>query len=540
MWNIQKPLNESDRILPYSPDSPERQALLEELEKISSHAPYRIPIIIGGREIWTENEMELRCPHDHSLVLARCSLAGEKEIAMAIETSLQAWRKWSQFPWSHRSAIFQKAADLLANTYRYRNIATIMMNLSKNPYEAEIDLAELVDFWRYNTFYLNQIYSLQPEQGDHDFNRFDWRPLEGPVLAVSPFNFYSIGGNLPTAPAICGNVVIWKPSSSALFSNFEIMTLLQEAGLPPGVINFVPFSSNLSGKILQDPLFAGLHFTGSYETFMTLQQAISRNMSSYRSFPRVVGETGGKDFVIIHVSANPREAATAIIRGGFGYQGQKCSAASRVYASESIWGQILEILRDEWPTITVGPVNDLDNYMGAVINEESFRKVSSYIEYASKSPDAEILLGGGFDDRRGWFVEPAVIVTTDPDSPLLREEIFGPVVTVYIYRDADFEKILEICDKSTTYALTGSIFAEDRDAIYQAEKVLRYAAGNFYINDKPTGAIVGRQPFGGSRHSGTNDKAGFFGNLMRWLSPRNIKEATLPPDNWGRPFMESK
>ncbi|MBN1333374.1 MAG: L-glutamate gamma-semialdehyde dehydrogenase [Synergistales bacterium] len=537
MWNISKPLNESDRIFSYSPGSLERQSLVEALEKISSQAPYRIPLIIGGREVWTENEMELRCPHDHSLILARCSLAGEREIELAIETSLHAWKTWSVFPWSHRSAIFQKAADLLANNYRYRNIAAIMMNLSKNPYEAEIDLAELVDFWRYNSFYLNQIYSLQPEQGNHEFNRFDWRPLEGPVLAVSPFNFYSIGGNLPTAPAICGNVVLWKPSSSALFSNFEIISLLQEAGLPPGVINFIPFSSSLSGKIFQDPFFSGLHFTGSYDTFINLQKEIARNMSSYRSFPRVVGETGGKDFVMIHASADPQEAATGIIRGGFGYQGQKCSAASRVYASESLWDDIFHIIKGEWPRITVGPVNDLDNYMGAVISEESFRKVTSYIEYAAKSPDAEILIGGGYDDRRGWFIEPTVIETKDPDSPLLREEIFGPVVTVYVYRDVDFEKTLQICDKTTRYALTGSIFADNREAICQAERILRFAAGNFYINDKPTGAIVGRQPFGGSRHSGTNDKAGFYGNLMRWLSPRNIKETTLPPDQWGRPFM---
>ena len=537
MWEAEKPRNDVDSIPGYEPGSPERERLLEELAALRGK-PERIPLFIGGKPVWTGTVVEVPSPADHGLVLGRACLAGESEVDAAVASAAEAWKDWSRTPWRDRAAIFQKAADLLAGPRRMRNIASIMLNLSKTPYEAEIDLAELVDFWRFNAWYLHLLYAMQPEQARGEINRFDWRPLEGFVFAVSPFNFYSIAGNLPTAPAMAGNVALWKPARAAVASNWEIMKVLAEAGLPDGVINFVPFSSRLAGRVLEHPDFAGLHFTGSYDTFMTLWRTIGRNVDLYRSFPRVVGETGGKDFAVVHPSADPRAVAVSLIRGGYEYQGQKCSALSRGYVPESLWPEVRKILLEEMPRLRFGPTDDLDCFMGALIDGDAWRKTVEYIRYAVSRPEEyERVFGGGYSDDKGWFVEPALFVAKDPRGRLMTEEIFGPVVTVFLYPDESFDEILALCDSSTPYALTGSILARDRAAIDRASCTLRFAAGNFYINDKPTGAIVGRQPFGGSRHSGTNDKAGFLNNITRWLSPRTVKETTVPPLDWRRPFM---
>ncbi|HOV28521.1 MAG TPA: L-glutamate gamma-semialdehyde dehydrogenase [Synergistales bacterium] len=537
VWKAEKPKNDVDSIPLYAPGTAERELLLGELERLQK-APEEIPLFIGGRRSWEGEIQEIRSPADNRLILGRARLAGEKEIDSAVESALQAWKSWSSMPWRDRAAVFQKAADLLAGPRRTRNIASIMLNLSKTPYEAEIDLAELVDFWRFNAWYLHLLYGMQPEQARGEINRFDWRPLEGFVFAVSPFNFYSIAGNLPTAPALAGNVAVWKPARAALACNWEIMKVLEEAGLPAGVINFVPFSSRYAPRILEHPDFAGLHFTGSYDTFMTLWRTIGKNVDLYRSFPRVVGETGGKDFAVVHASADPRIVAVSLLRGGFEYQGQKCSALSRAYIPESLWPEIRKILLEEIPRLRVGPTSDLGCFMGALIDEDAYRKTVRYIEYALSRPEEyERVFGGSYRNEEGWFVEPTLFVTNNPHGKLMREEIFGPVVTVFVYPDERYGEILELCDSSTPYALTGSIFARDREAIQKAACSLRFAAGNFYINDKPTGAIVGRQPFGGSRHSGTNDKAGFLNNITRWLSPRTIKETTVPPTDWRRPYL---
>jgi 1-pyrroline-5-carboxylate dehydrogenase len=537
VWRVEKPKNDVDAIPSYAPGTAERERLLLELDNLRNH-PEEIPLFIDGARLWAGEVLEIRSPADHGLLLGKARMAGEKEVDAAIESARQAWGSWSVLPWRDRAAIFRKAADLLAGPCRTRNIASIMLNLSKTPYEAEIDLAELVDFWRFNAWYLHLLYEMQPEQAPGEINRFDWRPLEGFVFAVSPFNFYSIAGNLPTAPAMAGNVAVWKPARTALSCNWEIMKVLAAAGLPRGVINFVPFSARLAGRVLEHPDFAGLHFTGSYETFMTLWRTIGKNTDLYRSFPRVVGETGGKDFAVVHASADPREVAVSLIRGGFEFQGQKCSALSRAYVPESLWPAVKEILLEERPRLRVGPTDDLGCFMGALIDGEAYGKTIGYIEYARAHPEEyEKVFGGGHDKERGWFVEPTLFVAKSPKGKLMTEEIFGPVVTVYVYPDDRFDAILDLCDSSTPYALTGSIFARDRAAIDRAACVLRFAAGNFYINDKPTGAIVGRQPFGGSRHSGTNDKAGFLNNITRWLSPRTVKETTVPPLDWRRPFM---
>ncbi|MGM0510087.1 MAG: L-glutamate gamma-semialdehyde dehydrogenase [Thermoplasmatota archaeon] len=538
VWNLSKPDNEMDEIYDYSPGSKEREELQEELEKIKSET-VEIPLIIGGEEVYTDKTTKVKCPHDHDNVLAEVHLAREDEIESAIEAVLDAHDGWGKKNWYHRAATFRKAADLLAGPKRIRNIAAIMMNQSKNPYESEIDLAELVDFWRINTYFMKFIYEQQPEQSRGELNRLDWRPLEGFIFAVPPFNFYSIAGNLPSAPAIVGNTVLWKPSKQVAFSNFEIMKILMEAGLDDGVINFLQFPTDLSDIIFEDHNFAGLHFTGSYATLTKLWDIISENIEDYKNFPRIVGEGGGKDFIFVHPSAELKDTLYNIIRGGFGYQGQKCSAAARVYVPESMWDELEERLRDELPSITYGPTDDMDNYMGALIDESAFEKVTGYIDHAKEHPDDyEFIYGGDSDDSRGWFVEPTVIRSEDPKGKLMEEEIFGPVVTIYVYPDDEYEETLELCDSTSPYGLTGSIFSKDSGAIHTAENKLRYAAGNFYINDKPTGAIVNRQPFGGARSSGTNDKAGHWINLLRWLSPRAIKETILPTEDWRRKFMK--
>ncbi len=538
IWSIEKPNSEMEDVLDYQKGSEEREELKNEFSRIKEGIE-DIPLVIGGEEIRTGNTRKVYCPHDHDEVLAEVHLAREDEVEKAIDASLEAKQGWSEINWYHRVAVFRKAADLLAGPRRFENIAAIMMNHSKNPYEAEIDLAELVDFWRLNAYYMQFIYEQQPDQAEGEMNRMDWRPLEGFVFAVPPFNFYSIAGNLPSAPAIVGNTVLWKPSLNVSLSNYEIMKILREAGLKDGVINFIPFPSDISDIVFEDPNFAGLHFTGSYETLSFLWKKINSNVDDYKNFPKIVGEAGGKDFIFIHESADVKNAGMNIIRGGFGYQGQKCSASSRVYCPENIWDDLKDLLLDEIKEVGYGPVEDMKEYMGAVIDKKAYEKIIGYIEYAEQNPtNYDILYGGGYDDSEGWFIEPTLIRSYEEDGKLMSEEIFGPVVTIYVYEEDKFEETLHLCDETSPYALTGSIFAKDSGAIHMAEEVLRYAAGNLYINDKPTGAIVGRQPFGGTRSSGTNDKAGHWVNLLRWMTPRTIKETILPAEGWKRSFME--
>ena len=536
-WNLGKPTNEMDRIWSYAPGTPERDRLLNALEELKTRTE-EIPLIINGEPVETGEIYEVRCPHDHQRVLARVHLAREQELKRAIEGALEAQKEWAALDGYQRAAVFRRAADLLAGPRRIENIAAIMANQSKTPFEAEIDLAELVDFWRFNAYYMQFLYEQQPDQAPGEVNRLDWRPLEGFVLAIPPFNFYSIGGNLPTAPALVGNVALWKPSRSVLLANYRIMQVLLEAGLPPGVVQFVPFSGRHGDVVLQHPALAGLHFTGSYETLVRLWQQIAQNLPHYKTFPRIVGETGGKDFIFVHPSADPEEVVANTLRGAFEYQGQKCSAASRLYVPESLWSTIQQRMLEELPKLKVGPVEDLSVFMGAVITQDAYEKIVGYIEHAKAHQDEyEIVYGGEYSDEKGWFVHPTVVLTKNPRGKLICEEIFGPVLTVYVYPDDQYEQTLKLCDEATEYGLTGSIFAKDRRAIALAERVLRFAAGNFYINDKPTGAIVGRQPFGGARHSGTNDKAGFWLNIVRWTSPRAIKETLVPARDWRRPYL---
>ncbi len=537
IWNIERPANDVDSIRSYASDSPDRGPLLDELHRQRS-GTIDIPLVIGGREVRTGTVVEIRCPHDTSRLLARAHLGGPEEIRAAIEAATAAQAEWAARDWYHRVAVFQKAATLLAGPHRRRHIASIMLHHSKNPYEAEIDLAELVDFWNFNAYFTREIYAMQPIQHPGETNRFDWRPLEGFVLAIPPFNFYSIGGNLPSAPAMVGNVVVWKPARAVIASNYEIFRTLVAAGLPPGVINFVPFESRHAGVALDHPGLAGIHFTGSYDSLVKIWQHVGERIATYRNFPRVVGETGGKDFIFVHPSADARGTAINLLRGAFEYQGQKCSACSRAYVPESRWAEIARILEEEVPRVAVGPTEDLGNLLGAVIDEPAFRTIVGYLDYAKAHPDEyEFVVGGEHDDSKGWFVRPTVIRAKDPRGKLMTEEIFGPALTVYVYPDAEFSETLRLCDTTSPYALTGSIFAQDTAAAIEAERTLRWSAGNFYINDKPTGAIVARQPFGGARRSGTNDKAGSPLNLLRWLSPRNIKESAVLPSDWRRPFQ---
>jgi len=536
-WNVERPVNDVNTIRSYAPGTPERERLVDELAALR-RAPREIPLVLDGRPVRTSDVVEVVAPDDHGCVLARAHLAGEAELEAAVASALAAHAAWARRPWYERVQLFGRAAALLAGPRRTRHIAAIMLNQAKNPYEAEIDLAELVDFWTFNGYFARQVYDLQPFQHPGETNRFDWRPLEGFVLALTPFNFYSIGGNLPTAPAMLGNVALWKPARSVLLSNYLIHELLVEAGLPAGVINFVPFPSRLAPVLLDHPDLAGIHFTGSYRTLVEIWQRVGRNLERYRNFPRVVGETGGKDFVVVHPSADVRSTVVNLIRGAFEYQGQKCSACSRAYVPESLWPEVERQLREEVPKIPVGPVDDLAHFLGAVIDEAAFTTTETYLAYARAHPDRySIVVGGSTDRTRGWFVAPTVVRTTEPQGKLMAEEIFGPLLTVYVYPDARFEETLRLCDATSPYALTGAVFARDVDAVASAVDALRYSAGNFYINDKPTGAIVGRQPFGGARRSGTNDKAGSILNVLRWVSPRNIKETQLLPDDWRRAFL---
>ncbi len=536
-WTPERPVNDVNTIRSYAPGTAEREELLDALAALRK-GPVEIPLVIGGQELRTADVVDVRAPDDHDVVLARASLAGEGELRRAIDDVLAARVAWAKKDEDERLTVFWRAAALLAGPRRTRHIAAIMLNHSKNPYEAEIDLAELVDFWTFNAYYARQIYAMQPFQYPGETNRFDWRPLEGFVLAIPPFNFYSIAGNLPSAPAMLGNVALWKPARSVLLSNYLIYQVLVEAGLPAGVVDFVPFPSKVANVALEHPELAGVHFTGSYATLVQIWRRLGENLERYRNFPRVVGETGGKDFVVMHPSAGVRGTVVSLLRGAFEYQGQKCSACSRAYLPESRWPEVERMLKEEVPKLPMGRVDDLGNLLGAIIDEPAFANIERYLAYAREHPDEyAIVVGGETDRRRGWFVRPTVVRSHAPQGKLMSEEIFGPVLTVYVYPDARFEETLRLCDATSPYALTGAIFARDVGAVATASEALRWSAGNFYVNDKPTGAIVGRQPFGGARRSGTNDKAGSLLNLLRWLTPRNIKENAILPQEWRRPFL---
>ena len=537
---IPVPINEPVRS--YGPGSPEKESLKKKLDEMLSEQ-IEIPLIIGGEEVRTGDTAEAVCPHDHGHVLATYHQAGDKEVAMAVEAADEAWQEWSEMAWEARAAILLKAAELLAGPWRDTINGSTMLNQSKTVYQAEIDSAcELIDFWRFNAHFMRELYEEQPISSPGVWNRVEYRALEGFIFAVTPFNFTSICGNLPTAPALMGNTVLWKPASSAVFSNYQVMRLLEEAGMPPGVVNFLPGrGSKVGNPVMARNELAGIHFTGSTPVFQGMWKTVGENIHQYASYPRIVGETGGKDFVFAHPAADPEALVIAMVRGAFEYQGQKCSAASRAYVPRSLWeGGVKDRLVSEVESIDQGTPMDFRNFMAAVIDAGAFASISEYIEHAKNSSDAEILVGGGTDDSKGYFIETTVVVTTDPHFKLMREEIFGPVLTLYVYDDEDLDEALFLCDTASDYGLTGAVFSQDRAAIEEMSKALRHTAGNFYINDKPTGAVVGQQPFGGSRASGTNDKAGSKANLSRWVSTRAIKETFVPARDYRYPHMDEK
>jgi 1-pyrroline-5-carboxylate dehydrogenase len=534
--NIPRPVNEPVRS--YAPGSPERASLKARLEAMAGET-IEIPAIVGGREVRTGNLHDVVSPHEHRRVLARVHHADAATIESAIRASHEAWRSWSAMRFEDRAAVFLRAADLLAGPRRDTVNAATMLGQSKTAFQAEIDSAcELIDFWRFNVRFAEQLYQEQPASAAQTWNRMDHRPLEGFVYAITPFNFTAIGGNLPTAPAIMGNVTVWKPAQSALLSNYYVMKVLEEAGLPPGVINFLPGNPvAISQAALGDPAFAGIHFTGSTEVFQALWRTVGENLPRYHGYPRIVGETGGKDFVLAHASADPDALAVALVRGAYEYQGQKCSAASRAYVPRSLWPAVKERMLAMIADIRMGDVRDFRNFMGAVIDRRAFDRLSGYLQKAKQDAGVSILAGGGARAETGFFIEPTLIQVEDPAYRTMCEELFGPVLTLYVYQDKRWEETLALVDSTSPYALTGAVFARDRQALAEADRALRHAAGNYYINDKPTGAVVGQQPFGGARASGTNDKAGSILNLVRWVSPRSIKENFLPPTDYRYPFM---
>lgn len=539
-FNVPHPVNEP--VLNYSPGSRERTLLKEAIAEARSKV-IDIPMYINGREITTAKKIEIRPPHDHLHVLARYSQGDKKHITDAINSALKAKSEWENLAWEQRAAIFLKAADLIAGPYRYKLNAATMLGQSKNAYQAEIDSScELIDFLRFNVKYMTEIYQQQPLVSPRGmWNRLEQRPLEGFVFALTPFNFTAIAGNLPTSAAMMGNVVVWKPANTQIYSANVLMEVFREAGLPDGVINLVYVSGPDAGEVIfNHPDFAGIHFTGSTAVFQDIWKTIGNNIYKYKTYPRIVGETGGKDFIVVHGSADTQVANTAILRGAFEYQGQKCSAASRVYIASSIWPELKKRLIADLAGFTIGPVEDFENFINAVIDEKSFDKLTTYIEAAKKDKDLEIIAGGNYDKSKGYFIEPTIIISKDPQYVTMCEELFGPVLTVFVYQDKDFEKTLEIVNNTSIYALTGAIIAQDRYAITIATHALRNAAGNFYINDKCTGAVVGQQPFGGARGSGTNDKAGSMINLLRWVSPRAIKETFDPPRDYHYPFLNKE
>ena len=536
IFTLPSPVNEP--VLEYRPGSPERAELEAALKKLSGE-PIEIPLIIGGKRVRTGRLATCVMPHDHGHVLATCHLAGPKEVEAAISSALEARKAWAAMPWWERASLFRRAACLLAGPWRATLNAATMLGQSKNAFQAEIDSAcEMVDFFNFNTKFLEEICREQPPVSPRgSWNSLEQRPLEGFVFAVTPFNFTSIAGNLPSAPAMMGNVVVWKPASTAVLSGYHLMRLWEAAGMPDGVINFLPGpGSELGPMILGHPQLAGIHFTGSTATFRSMWRAVGENIEKYRSYPRIVGETGGKDFVVAHSSADIDELSTGLVRGAFEYQGQKCSAASRAYIPRSLWPALKSRLVDQMGTIKMGDPADFTCFMNAVIDRSAFRSIAGYIAHARETPSMEVLAGGGSDDRKGYFVQPTLVETRDPRCRLMVEEIFGPVLTAYVYRDEEWEDCLTLVDETSPYALTGAVFARDRRAVEDARRRLVDAAGNFYINDKPTGAVVGQQPFGGARASGTNDKAGSRLNLLRWVSPRAVKENLLPPKDYRYPF----
>lgn len=535
------PTPQNEPVLGYAPGSAERTALKKALKEAKAQQA-DIPMYIAGKEVRTGNKIAIHPPHERKHTLGYYHRGTAEQVEQAIQAALAAKPAWEALAWEERAAIFLKAADLLAGPYRYKINAATMLGQSKNAYQAEIDSAcELIDFLRFNVYYMTQIYAKQPASSAGVWNRMEYRPLEGFVLAITPFNFTAIAGNLPTSPAMMGNTVVWKPAETQIYSANVIMQVLKEAGLPDGVINLIYASGPTVGDIVfAHPDFAGIHFTGSTGTFNFMWKTIGQNIATYKSYPRIVGETGGKDFVIAHPSANAEAVATALARGAFEYQGQKCSAASRAYIPQSLWMEVRELLVEALLDFKMGSVEDFGNFINAVIDEKSFDKITDYIDAAKNHPDAEIIAGGRYSKAEGYFIEPTVILVKDPHYVTMCEEIFGPVLTVYVYKDREFEQTLELLDKTSPYALTGAVFAQDRYAIALATQKLRHAAGNFYVNDKPTGAVVNQQPFGGGRASGTNDKAGSYLNLIRWVSARSIKENFVPPVAYQYPFLSSE
>jgi len=530
-----EPYNEP--IKSYVPGSPEREQLRARLGELSGQR-LELPLVIGGKDVQLDESFEQVMPHDTDHVLATVSKGDASHVQQAIDAAAAAWNDWSRTPWEERAAVLLRAADLLAGPWRATLNAATMLGQSKTAHQAEIDAAcELIDFWRFNVSYMTRIYEEQPISSPGVWNRLEYRPLEGFVFAVTPFNFTAIGGNLPTSPALMGNTVVWKPASTAAYSAHFVMRLLQEAGLPDGVINLVYGSgAEIGDAALASPHLAGVHFTGSTAVFQGMWKTIGANIASYRNYPRIVGETGGKDFIVAHESADVDGLATAIIRGAFEYQGQKCSAASRLFISDNVWPELRDRLAAEIDALPVGDVRDFRNFMGAVIDGNSFKTQATAIDEAKQK--AKIVAGGSYDDSEGWFVRPTVVETDDPDFRLLKEELFGPVVTAFVYPKNKYDETLDLIDNGSPYGLTGAVFARDRSAIERADEKLRYAAGNLYVNDKPTGAVVGQQPFGGARASGTNDKAGSMWNLIRWVSPRTVKETFVPPTDYRYPFMD--
>jgi 1-pyrroline-5-carboxylate dehydrogenase len=530
------PVNEP--VLSYAPGTPERAELKRTLKELAGRQ-VEIPLVIGGREVRTGRTVEAVMPHCHRHVLAKVHQAGPAEVEAAIAAARDAWRDWSTWGLEQRAAVFLRAADLLATRYRSTVNAATMLGQSKTVHQAEIDAAcELIDFFRFNVHFAERLYAEQPLSTSGAWNSLDYRPLEGFVYAITPFNFTSIGGNLPTSPAIMGNTVVWKPAAAAVLSNYFVLKLLEEAGLPPGVVNFVPGpAAQVSERVVADRAFAGIHFTGSTEVFQALWNQVAAHLPTYAGYPRLVGETGGKDFILAHASADPDALATALVRGAYEYQGQKCSAASRAYVPESLWPAVRERALAMLAEVRVGDPADFRNFLGAVIDRKAFDKIKGYLDAAKRAPGVRILFGGGASDADGYFVDPTLIQTEDPAYRTMCEEIFGPVLTLYVYSDARWSETLRLVDETSPYALTGAIFARERRAVEDAKQALRYAAGNFYVNDKPTGAVVGQQPFGGARASGTNDKAGSLWNLIRWVSPRTMKETFVPPTSFTYPFM---
>lgn len=537
VFNIPYPTNEP--VLSYAPGTPEREELMEMYREMYNQEPVEVPMYIGSEEVYTDDKRDLTPPHEHAKKLGVFNYGTSQHVNDAIDAALAARTAWAAMPWHHRASIFLKAAELLAGPFRARMNAATMLAQSKNAYQSEIDaVCELVDFLKFNAFFMQELYENQPDSQPGIWNRLEYRPLEGFVFAITPFNFTSIAANLCAAPAMMGNVVVWKPAESQVYSAQVIMEVFKAAGLPDGVINMVTVDGPVAGDVVfNHPEFSGLHFTGSTGVFRQLWKEIGTNIDKYKTYPRIVGETGGKDFVVAHHSADAAEVATALSRGAFEFQGQKCSAASRAYIPSNIWDEVRGHLEIDLKSFKIGSPDDFSNFINAVIDKRAFDKISQYIDFIKEQDDAEIIIGGNYDGSKGYFIEPTVVVTTNPKFRTMCEEIFGPVLTIYVYDPEQFEETLHLVDESSEYALTGAIFSNDRYAIVTADKILENAAGNFYINDKPTGAVVGQQPFGGARASGTNDKAGASMNLLRWVSARTVKETFVPPIDYRYPFL---